>query len=126
MLKQVQKAHRTGRFIRGSTFFGVFSKCHTGKVTDDHPYSLQLHADLCICPWAPTMPCNTRGGDLTAAEKLEWWAIRGFPRHLTGTSWSARQTRERGDAMKIRAALSEGGAAGKEIGFPYNLLPGAK
>lgn len=92
MLKQVQKAHRTGRFTRGSPFFGVFSNCHTWKVTDDPPPpppSLQLHAELCICPWAiidrvPTILCNTSGGDLTVVEKLEWWAIRGFPRHLTG------------------------------------------
>lgn len=50
---------------------------------------LQLHAELCICPWAiidrvHTILCNTRGGDLTAVEELEWWAIRGFPRHLMG------------------------------------------
>lgn len=60
---------------------------------------LQLHAELCICPWAiidrvHTILCNTRSGDLTAVEKLEWWAIRGFLRHLTGGLHAAKDRQE--------------------------------
>lgn len=116
MLKRVQTAHRRGGFTGVSPFFGVFSNCHTWKVTDD-PY-LQLPAVLCICPWAvidrvPSIPRNTRGGDSTAVEKLDWWSYKRRPTSpIQGTSSRVRPTRERWDAMKTRAALSEGGTAG--------------
>lgn len=113
LLKRLQDAHRTGRFTRGSPFFGVFSNCHTWTVTDDHPpppsppppprppynFTQQSFASA-LGPSLtenPTIRCNTRAGDLSAAEKPERWAIRGSPRHPTGDFMQGKTDKRAGE-----------------------------
>lgn len=112
----------------GPLSFGAFSNCHSWKVTDGTPHLLTLLQSFASAlgpslTELPTIQCNTRGGGLATVEKFEPWAIRGFRRHHDGGLHAGeKQTREQGDAMK----KEERPADGKEIRFPYNLLPGAK
>lgn len=113
MLNRVQKAHRTGRL---PFLWSTFKLPYLEGNRWPPPYNFTQRLASALGPSltrVPTMPCNTRGGDLTAVEKLEWRAISGVPRHPTGGLHAEKDRQESaGDAMKIRAALSEGGAAG--------------
>lgn len=66
---------------------------------------------------------------MTTIETPEWWAIRGLPRHLTGDFMQGETDETSGETPRRSGRpflKEERPAACKEIGFPYNLLLGAK
>ncbi|CAB1422678.1 unnamed protein product [Pleuronectes platessa] len=76
-----------------------------------------------------TILCNTRGVKLALVEKFEWWAKRGFQRHLTGGHHAGKDRQGSGETPRRSGRLflkEERLAARNKIGFPYNLWPGAK